>query len=101
MKEFPESWRLPEQIVLLPSVGNPSVSASFPVLVTVPERRALFITEAPSQLGCTTTFCALQPVWGLESLFLVAGTAENQELQKDCEDLGCVNVRLAFGFRNL
>lgn len=37
-------------------------------------------------------------VWRLESLFLVA---ENQELQKDREDSGRVNVSLAFGSRNL
>ena len=65
--------------------------------MTFPETRDFFITETRVKPGCTRTFCALQ----LESLFLVAMTAENQELQKDYEDLGSVNVRLAFGSRNL
>lgn len=37
----------------------------------------------------------------LESLVLVATTAGNQKFQKAFEDLGSVNVTVAFGFRNL
>lgn len=69
--------------------------------MTFPDMRDFFMTETPLKPGCTRTFCALQPFLEFQSLFLVAMTAENQELQKDYEDLGSVNVRLAFGSRNL
>lgn len=47
--------------------------------------RDFFVTDAPVKLRL---FVSLQPVAELESLSLVAMTAENRELQINYEDLG-------------
>lgn len=61
--------------------------------MTFPEMRDVFITETVVKPGCMRILCALQPVLEVGPLFLVAMTAESQELQKAYEDLGSVNGR--------